>query len=200
MLRLHEGGERIPLTVADFDRERGTITMVIQALGKTTREMRDHYKAGRQLRRLRRPARPAAARRARSGTWCWSAAASAWRRSTRSCAPSRRRATAPPASSASATRTWSSGRRSSRSYCDELIVCTDDGSYGKPGFVTAALKEVLRERQAGSGGRHRAAADDERLRRDHAALRRARPWCRSTPSWSTAPACAAPAASRSAAR
>ncbi|UCG98484.1 MAG: sulfide/dihydroorotate dehydrogenase-like FAD/NAD-binding protein, partial [Burkholderiales bacterium] len=28
-------------------------------------------------------------------------------------------------------------------YCDELIVCTDDGSYGKPGFVTAALKEVL---------------------------------------------------------
>ena len=46
MLRLHEGGERIPLTVADFDRDKGTITMVIQALGKTTLEMRDHYKAG----------------------------------------------------------------------------------------------------------------------------------------------------------
>ena len=28
--------------------------------------------------------------------------------------------------------------------CDNLIVCTDDGSYGKPGFVTAALQEVLR--------------------------------------------------------
>ena len=28
-------------------------------------------------------------------------------------------------------------------YCDDLIVCTDDGSYGRPGFVTAALKEVL---------------------------------------------------------
>ena len=27
MLRLHEGSERIPLTVADFDRERGTVTM-----------------------------------------------------------------------------------------------------------------------------------------------------------------------------
>src|SRR5574337_274942 len=27
-------------------------------------------------------------------------------------------------------------------HCDELIVCTDDGSYGKPGFVTQALKEV----------------------------------------------------------
>ncbi|UCG98661.1 MAG: hypothetical protein JSW31_06345, partial [Burkholderiales bacterium] len=46
MLRLHEGSERIPLTVADYDRDRGTITLVIQALGKTTQEMRDHYRAG----------------------------------------------------------------------------------------------------------------------------------------------------------
>jgi NAD(P)H-flavin reductase len=30
-----------------------------------------------------------------------------------------------------------------RRYCDDLIVCTDDGSYGKPGFVTVALKELL---------------------------------------------------------
>ncbi|MGE5665373.1 MAG: sulfide/dihydroorotate dehydrogenase-like FAD/NAD-binding protein, partial [Betaproteobacteria bacterium] len=35
----HEHGERIPLTIADFDRTRGTITLVIQAVGKTTREM-----------------------------------------------------------------------------------------------------------------------------------------------------------------
>lgn len=33
-------GERIPLTVADFDRERGTVTLVIQAVGKTTRALR----------------------------------------------------------------------------------------------------------------------------------------------------------------
>ena len=30
------GGERIPLTIADFDREAGTITLVIQAVGKST--------------------------------------------------------------------------------------------------------------------------------------------------------------------
>ncbi|PSW07523.1 sulfide/dihydroorotate dehydrogenase-like FAD/NAD-binding protein [Photobacterium lipolyticum] len=35
----HEDGERIPLTIADFDRENGTITLVIQAVGKTTKEM-----------------------------------------------------------------------------------------------------------------------------------------------------------------
>ncbi len=46
MLRLHEGSERIPLTVADYDRDRGSVTMVIQALGRTTREMRDRYRKG----------------------------------------------------------------------------------------------------------------------------------------------------------
>ena len=36
---LHDHGERIPLTIADFDRERGTVTLVIQAVGKSTLEM-----------------------------------------------------------------------------------------------------------------------------------------------------------------
>ena len=30
MARLDERGERIPLTVADYDRERGTVTVVVQ--------------------------------------------------------------------------------------------------------------------------------------------------------------------------
>src|SRR5262245_3178087 len=46
MLRLDDAGERIPLTVADFDRERGTVTVVVQTLGKTTRQMRDGYAEG----------------------------------------------------------------------------------------------------------------------------------------------------------
>jgi NAD(P)H-flavin reductase len=36
ILRIVEKGERIPLTIADFDRETGTITMIFQAVGKTT--------------------------------------------------------------------------------------------------------------------------------------------------------------------
>ncbi|MGA3096740.1 MAG: NADPH-dependent glutamate synthase [Bryobacteraceae bacterium] len=39
MTRIDEHGERIPLTVADFDTRRGTVTVVIQAVGKTTFEM-----------------------------------------------------------------------------------------------------------------------------------------------------------------
>ena len=39
VVRIHEKGERIPLTVADYDRGRGTITLVVQEVGKTTMEM-----------------------------------------------------------------------------------------------------------------------------------------------------------------
>lgn len=39
ILRIHGEGERIPLTIADFDREKGTITCVFQEVGKTTREL-----------------------------------------------------------------------------------------------------------------------------------------------------------------
>jgi len=36
ILRVNEFGERIPLTVADYDREKGTITIIYQKVGKTT--------------------------------------------------------------------------------------------------------------------------------------------------------------------
>lgn len=36
IVRVHEKGERIPLTIADFDRERGEIVLVFQKVGKTT--------------------------------------------------------------------------------------------------------------------------------------------------------------------
>lgn len=39
VLRINEQGERIPLTIADFDRDRGTITTVFQKMGKTTHHL-----------------------------------------------------------------------------------------------------------------------------------------------------------------
>lgn len=36
ILRVNEHGERIPLTIADFDREKGTVTIIYQIVGKTT--------------------------------------------------------------------------------------------------------------------------------------------------------------------
>ncbi|MBL9126279.1 MAG: sulfide/dihydroorotate dehydrogenase-like FAD/NAD-binding protein [Verrucomicrobiales bacterium] len=37
ILRVHDHGERIPLTIADSDPESGTVSLVVQGVGKTTR-------------------------------------------------------------------------------------------------------------------------------------------------------------------
>lgn len=39
ILRLHEKGERIPLTIADFSAERGTVTIIFLVVGKTTEQL-----------------------------------------------------------------------------------------------------------------------------------------------------------------
>ncbi len=49
IVMLNEHGERIPLTIADYDRERGTITLVIQAVGKTTKQMQQECRVGTHL-------------------------------------------------------------------------------------------------------------------------------------------------------
>lgn len=46
IVRSDEKGERIPLTISDFDREAGTVTIVIQPIGLSTRKMVDEYEAG----------------------------------------------------------------------------------------------------------------------------------------------------------
>ncbi len=45
IIRLHENGERIPLSLADINAEEGTISLIVMAVGKTTTEM-SHLKAG----------------------------------------------------------------------------------------------------------------------------------------------------------
>jgi glutamate synthase (NADPH) small chain len=142
MLRLHDGSERIPLTVADYDREAGTITLVVQALGKTTIEMRDHYKAGDGFADFVGPlGLPQHVGQVGHVVLVGGGLGVA------PVYPQLR------AFKAAGNRTTGIiGFRNKdlvfwedrfAAHCDNLIVCTDDGSYGKPGFVTAALQEVL---------------------------------------------------------
>ena len=37
IFRIDEQGERVPLTVADYDREKGTITLIVQMVGRSTK-------------------------------------------------------------------------------------------------------------------------------------------------------------------
>jgi len=39
IIRLKDGGERIPLTIADSETASGTITIIVQGIGKTTKEL-----------------------------------------------------------------------------------------------------------------------------------------------------------------
>ena len=48
ILRIDEAGERIPLTIADYDREKGTIQLIFQEVGDTTRQL-GTLKAGEAL-------------------------------------------------------------------------------------------------------------------------------------------------------
>jgi len=43
MVRATDNGERIPLTLVDSDVARGTITLIVQAVGKTTKYILDLY-------------------------------------------------------------------------------------------------------------------------------------------------------------
>ena len=40
IVKLDEKGERIPLTICDYDGEKGSVTIVFQTLGSSTKQMR----------------------------------------------------------------------------------------------------------------------------------------------------------------
>ncbi|MBP5567245.1 MAG: sulfide/dihydroorotate dehydrogenase-like FAD/NAD-binding protein [Bacteroidales bacterium] len=46
IVRADEPGERIPLTISDYDRTAGTVTIVIQPIGASTRAMVEGFEAG----------------------------------------------------------------------------------------------------------------------------------------------------------
>ncbi len=48
IIRVNEDGERIPLTICDYDREKGTVEIVVQAIGAETLKL-SHLKAGDEL-------------------------------------------------------------------------------------------------------------------------------------------------------
>src|SRR5512143_2955223 len=144
MVRLRDGAERVPLTVADFDRKKGTITMVVQALGKTTKEMMSDYKAGDSFADFVGPlGLPQHVGKVGHVVLVGGGLGVA------PVYPQLR-----AFKEAGNRTTGVIGFRSKnlvfwedkfRKYCDETVVCTDDGSYGKPGFVTQALKEILEQ-------------------------------------------------------
>lgn len=138
----HEHGERIPLTIADFDRERGTVTLVIQAVGKTTREMQQHCRAGTRLHALVGPMGiPSHIGQARK-VLCVGGGLGV--------APVYPQARAHKQGGAAVigvlgfrSRALMFWEDKFRAQCDELFVCTDDGSAGIKGLVTEGIRAAI---------------------------------------------------------
>lgn len=141
ILRLDEQGERIPLTVAGYDREAGTVTVIFQKVGFTTTAL-GSLNEGDCIRDfvgpLGKPTRVAGKKRVcvvGGGVGCAIAlpSAKAFR-------------------DAGAEVTVIVGFRCRelviledelKNACDHFILMTDDGSYGRHGLVTEPLKELL---------------------------------------------------------
>lgn len=135
------GKERIPLTIADADPEAGTITLVYQVVGRTTAEMA-LIEAGGELADIAGPlGRPTHIEKV-GRVVCVGGGIGV----------------APAYPIAQAMKQAGNhvisiiGARSRdllimeaemRAVSDEVIVVTDDGSYGRKGFVTDALRDLL---------------------------------------------------------
>ncbi len=143
MTRLANGAERIPLTIADYDRDRGTVTLVIQALGKTTRQMMDDYAEGDSFEDFVGPlGLPQHVEKVGHVVLVGGGLGVApVFPQLRAFKQAGNRVTGIIGFRNKGLVFW---EERFREYCDELIVCTDDGSYGTAGFVTKALEELCK--------------------------------------------------------
>ncbi len=138
----HSEGERIPLTIADFDREKGTITLVIQAVGKTTLEMQQSCRVGTSLYGLVGPMGVPSDPGDTTKVVCVGGGLGV--------APVYPQARAFKKNGAYVIGVLGFRNKDLvfweerfREVCDELIICTDDGSAGLKGLVTDGIKQAL---------------------------------------------------------
>jgi ferredoxin/flavodoxin---NADP+ reductase len=134
------GAERIPLTIADADPEAGTITLIVQAIGKSTEDL-VALEVGDSIRDIAGPLGRATELLESGHAVCVGGGVG-----TAVVLPIaqglRARGVAVTSVIGGRSREWVILEDELR-HNGEVVVCTDDGSYGRPGFVTQALEDVL---------------------------------------------------------
>ena len=143
IVRAHEGAERIPLTIADADPEAGTITLIIQAIGKSTEDL-VALEVDDAIRDIAGPLGKPTELLEHGRAVCVGGGVG-----TAVILP-----IAQGLHAAGVAVTTIIGGRSREWVIleddlranGEVITCTDDGSYGRHGFVTQALADVIADR------------------------------------------------------
>jgi homotetrameric NADPH-dependent glutamate synthase len=142
MARIDEHGERIPLTVADFDARRGSVTVVIQAVGKTTFEMMGLREGDFLLDFIGPLGLPSHIRKL-EGTVVLVGGGLGVAPVYPQLREYKKLGNRTISIVGFRNRDLVFWEDRFREQSDELIVTTDDGSYGRRGFVTHALADVL---------------------------------------------------------
>jgi ferredoxin--NADP+ reductase len=146
IIRLDENGERIPLTIADSDKASGTIALVVQAVGKTTKQL-NAMQPGQSILDVAGPlGQPThivpGTRLCVVGGGIGTAVVLPIAREVK------RTGGHVSAIIGARTKDLIILEQDMRAIAQTTIVTTDDGSYGKKGFVTDALRDLLiRERE-----------------------------------------------------
>jgi len=140
MVRLGPGAERIPLTIADSDPEAGTITLIIQSVGKTTADLVE-LRPGDAINDVAGPLGRPTELIERGHAVCVGGGVG-----TAVILPIAqeldRRGVRVTSIIGGRSREWVI-LEAELARCGGVVTCTDDGSYGRPGFVTEALKDAL---------------------------------------------------------
>ena len=140
IVHLGRGAERIPLTIADADPVAGTISLVIQAVGKSTTDLVE-LEPGDEIADVAGPLGRPTELPERGRAVCVGGGVG-----TAVILPIaqelQRRGVAVTSIIGGRSREWVILEPELRE-AGEVIACTDDGSYGRGGFVTEALRDVL---------------------------------------------------------
>ena len=145
IIRINDVGERIPLTIADSDSEKGTIDIIVQGIGKTTKELNE-LKSGDYLTDVVGPlGKPSHIENFGTAVSIGGGVGTAIAYPT---AVALKQAGNHTISIIGGrTKEFVILENEMKKVCDEVFVTTDDGSYGKHGFVTDQLKELIEKRK-----------------------------------------------------
>ena len=140
IVRLADHSERIPLTIADADPRAGTISLVIQAVGKSTNELAA-LQSGQKIRDIAGPLGKPTELISRGNALCVGGGVG-----TAVVHPIAQglhdRGAEVMSILGGRSREWVIFENELQRF-GKVVVCTDDGSYGHKGFVTDAVREAL---------------------------------------------------------
>ena len=143
MLRINEQGERIPLTIADYDKK--SITMVVQVVGKTTNELSKLKKGDKILDLVGPLGNPTEI--VNYGTVCLIAGGCGCAEIYPIAKALKKKRNKIIVIFGARNKKLLFWEKEFKKISDELIICTDDGSKGKKGFVTDALRTLMRKKK-----------------------------------------------------